>query len=141
MGRLTLNVLLSFAQFEREIAGERIRDKIKASRQKGMWMGGSVPLGYEVKDRALVVNKTEAKKVRLIFSRYVELGSVDALAEELNKKKILSHRRVTQDGRTIGGRPITRGNLYQILQNRNLPRHGGPQGDDLSGSAPADHRA
>ena len=117
MGRLTLNVLLSFAQFEREIAGERIRDKIKASRQKGMWMGGSVPLGYEVKDRALVVNETEAKKVRLIFRRYVELGSVDALAEELNKKKVLSHRRVTQDGRTIGGRPITRGNLYQILQN------------------------
>ena len=117
MGRLTLNVLLSFAQFEREIAGERIRDKIKASRQKGMWMGGSVPLGYEVKNRALVINKTEAKKVRLIFRRYVELGSVDALAEELNKKKIRSHRRVTQDGRTIGGRPITRGNLYQILQN------------------------
>ena len=117
MGRLTLNVLLSFAQFEREIAGERIRDKIKASRQKGMWMGGSVPLGYEVKDRALVINETEAKKVRLIFRRYVELGSVDALAEELDKKKILSHRRVTQDGRTIGGRPITRGNLYQILQN------------------------
>ena len=117
MGRLTLNVLLSFAQFEREIAGERIRDKIKASRQKGMWMGGSVPLGYEVKDRALVVNKTEAKKVRLIFRRYVELGSVDALAEELNKKKVLSHRRVTQHGKTIGGRPITRGNLYQVLQN------------------------
>jgi len=118
MGRLTLNVLLSFAQFEREIAGERIRDKIKASRQKGMWMGGSVPLGYEVKDRALVVNETEAKKVRLIFRRYVELGSVDALAEELNKKKVLSHRRVTQDGRTIGGRPITRGNLYLILKNQ-----------------------
>ena len=117
MGRLTLNVLLSFAQFEREIAGERIRDKIKASRQKGMWMGGSVPLGYEVKDRALVINKTEAKKVRLIFKRYVELGSVDALAEELDKKKILSHRRVTQDGKTIGGKPITRGNLYMILQN------------------------
>ena len=74
MGRLTLNVLLSFAQFEREIAGERIRDKIKASRQKGMWMGGTVPLGYEVKDRALVVNETEAKKVRLIFRRYLELG-------------------------------------------------------------------
>ena len=117
MGRLTLNVLLSFAQFEREIAGERIRDKIKASRGKGMWMGGSVPLGYEVKDRALVINKTEAKKVRLIFKRYVELGSVDALAEELNKKKILSHRRVTQDGKTISGKPITRGNLYMILQN------------------------
>ena len=117
MGRLTLNVLLSFAQFEREIAGERIRDKIKASRQKGMWMGGSVPLGYEVKDRALVVNETEAKKVRLIFRRYLELGSVDALAEHLDRRNIRSHRRVTQGGRTIGGRPITRGNLYLILQN------------------------
>ena len=117
MGRLTLNVLLSFAQFEREIAGERIRDKIKASRKKGMWMGGSVPLGYEVKNRALVVNETEAKKVRLIFRRYVQLGSVDALADELDRKSIRSHRRVTQDGRTIGGRPLTRGNLYQILQN------------------------
>ena len=79
MGRLTLNVLLSFAQFEREIAGERIRDKIKASRQKGMWMGGTVPLGYEVKDRALVINEIEAKKVRLIFKRYVQLGSVHDL--------------------------------------------------------------
>jgi DNA invertase Pin-like site-specific DNA recombinase len=117
MGRLTLNVLLSFAQFEREIAGERIRDKIKASRQKGMWMGGSVPLGYEVKNRALVVNETEAKKVRLIFRRYVQLGSVHTLADELDRKSIRSHRRITQDGRTIGGQPITRGNLYQILQN------------------------
>ena len=117
MGRLTLNVLLSFAQFEREIAGERIRDKIKASRQKGMWMGGSVPLGYEVKNRALVVNETEAKKVRLIFKRYGELGSVHAVADELDRRNIRSHRRVTQDGRTIGGRPITRGNLYLILQN------------------------
>ena len=117
MGRLTLNVLLSFAQFEREIAGERIRDKIKASRQKGMWMGGSVPLGYEVKNRALVVSETEAKKVRLIFRRYVQLGSVHTLADELDRKSIRSHRRVTQDGRTIGGQPITRGNLYQILQN------------------------
>ena len=118
MGRLTLNVLLSFAQFEREIAGERIRDKIKASRQKGMWMGGSVPLGYEVKNRALVVNETEATKVRLIFRRYVQLGSVDALADELDRRKIRSHRRITQEGRTIGGRPITRGNLYLILQNQ-----------------------
>ena len=118
MGRLTLNVLLSFAQFEREIAGERIRDKIKASRQKGMWMGGSVPLGYEVKNRALVVNETEAKKVRLIFRRYVELGSVNALADDLDRRKIRSHRRITQEGRTIGGRPITRGNLYLILQNQ-----------------------
>jgi DNA invertase Pin-like site-specific DNA recombinase len=117
MGRLTLNVLLSFAQFEREIAGERIRDKIKASRQKGLWMGGTVPLGYEVKDRALIVNEAEAKKVRLIFKRYIELGAVRALAEALDKKSIRSHRRLTQAGRTIGGKPLTRGNLYLILQN------------------------
>ena len=81
-------------------------------------MGGSVPLGYAVKDRALVISETEAEKVRLMFTRYVELGSVHALADELDRRKIRSHRRVTQDGRTIGGRPITRGNLYQILQNR-----------------------
>ena len=117
MGRLTLNVLLSFAQFEREVTGERIRDKIAASKKKGMWMGGSVPLGYEVKDRKLVVNETEAKTVRQIFRRYVQLGSVHTLADELDRKSIRSHRRVTQDGRTIGGQPITRGNLYQILQN------------------------
>ena len=139
MGRLTLNVLLSFAQFEREIAGERIRDKIKASRQKGMWMGGSVPLGYEVKDRALVINKTEAKKVRLIFRRYVELGSVDALAEELNKKKF-SH--IGASRRTA--RPSAAGRSPAVISTRscrsNLPRHGGPQGDDLSGSASADYR-
>jgi len=117
MGRLTLNVLLSFAQFEREIAGERIRDKIKTSRQKGMWMGGSVPLGYEVKGRALVINDIEAAKVRMIFRRYLELGSVRPLAHELNSKGIRSHRRPTQDGKMIGGNRISRGNLYLMLQN------------------------
>ena len=76
MGRLTLNMLLSFAQFEREIAGERIRDKIAASKAKGMWMGGNVPLGYDVKDRKLIVNEAEAETVRMIFRRYAELGSV-----------------------------------------------------------------
>ena len=117
MGRLTLNVLLSFAQFEREIAGERIRDKIKASRQKGMWMGGGVPLGYDVQNRALVINETEAAKVRMIYERYLQLRSVRPLASELEEKCIYSHRRTTQDGRMIGGRPLTRGNLYMILRN------------------------
>ena len=83
MGRLTLNMLLSFAQFEREIAGERIRDKIAASKAKGMWMGGTVPLGYDVHERKLVVNPAEAETVRLIFRRYAELGSVALLRTEL----------------------------------------------------------
>ena len=90
MGRLTLNVLLSFAQFEREIAGERIRDKIKASRQKGMWMGGTVPLGYEVRNRALVIKPAEAEIVRMIFQRYLDLGSVYTLADELSRSGIRS---------------------------------------------------
>jgi site-specific DNA recombinase len=117
MGRLTLNVLLSFAQFEREIAGERIRDKIAASKRKGMWMGGNVPLGYDVKDRALVINAIEAQKVRLIFERYLELKTVNGLADELRARAIHSHRRMTQDGHLIGGHPISRGSLYLILRN------------------------
>lgn len=86
MGRLTLNMLLSFAQFEREVTGERIRDKIAASKKKGLWMGGPVPLGYEVKDRKLVVTEDEAEQVRHIMRRYVALGSVPALAEELDRE-------------------------------------------------------
>ena len=117
MGRLTLNVLLSFAQFEREIAGERIRDKFRASRQKGMWMGGSVPLGYEVKDRALVINEIEAAKVRLIYKQYLEFGSVRDLAGYLDSIGIRSHRRATQSGKMVGGHRITRGSLYLLLQN------------------------
>ena len=118
MGRLTLNVLLSFAQFERQIAGERIRDKIKASRQQGIWMGGTVPLGYDVKDRALVVNEVEAKKVRRIFRRYVELKSVRTLRDELEQQGVRSHARTTPNGRAIGGNTISRGNLYVMLQNQ-----------------------
>ncbi|MGE0516352.1 MAG: recombinase family protein [Hyphomicrobiaceae bacterium] len=117
MGRLTLNVLLSFAQFEREIAGERIRDKIAASKAKGMWMGGNVPLGYDVQDRSLVINPVEAKKVRSIFHRYMELKSVHLLADELRAGGIKSPRRTTQDGKLIGGHPISRGNLYGILRS------------------------
>lgn len=118
MGRLTLNMLLSFAQFEREIAGERIRDKIAASKAKGMWMGGTIPLGYDVRDRKLVINETEAKLVRHIFSRYAELGSVTLLQAELNAQGYRSKRRDGAGGLITGGRPFSRGILYLILQNR-----------------------
>jgi DNA invertase Pin-like site-specific DNA recombinase len=118
MGRLTLNMLLSFAQFEREIAGERIRDKIAASKAKGMWMGGNVPLGYDIKDRKLIVNEAEADTVRMIFRRYAELGSVALLREELSRLAIASKRREGAAGRLSGGRPFSRGALYRLLQNR-----------------------
>ena len=118
MGRLTLNVLLSFAQFEREVTGERIRDKIAASKKKGMWMGGYPPLGYDVKDRKLVVNEAEAETVRYIFRRYQEFGSVRLLKEHLDADGIVSKRRTAPDGRPYGGKPIARGALYHMLQNR-----------------------
>ena len=118
MGRLTLNVLLSFAQFERELTGERIRDKIAASKKKGMWMGGYPPLGYDVKDRKLVVNEAEAETVRYIFRRYQELRSVRLLKDHLDVAGIVSKRRTAPDGRSNGGKPIARGALYLILQNR-----------------------
>jgi site-specific DNA recombinase len=118
MGRLTLNVLLSFAQFEREVAGERIRDKFAASRRKGMWMGGNVPLGYDVAGRRLVVNEAEAKTVQLIFERYLEFGCVRALRAELDRLGIRSKRRVAETGRMIGGGAFSRGALYYLLKNR-----------------------
>jgi site-specific DNA recombinase len=118
MGRLTLNVLLSFAQFERELAGERIRDKIAASKKKGMWMGGLPPLGYDVKDRKLVVNAEEARTVLQIFKRYVELRSVRVLKTELEEIPIRSKRRVLSDGTAYGGQKLSRGALYLMLQNR-----------------------
>jgi site-specific DNA recombinase len=118
MGRLTLNVLLSFAQFEREVAGERIRDKFAASRRKGMWMGGNVPLGYDVAGRRLVVNEAEAKTVKLIFERYLELGCVRALRAELDRVGIRGKRRVAETGRMIGGGAFSRGALYYLLRNR-----------------------
>jgi len=117
MGRLTLNMLLSFAQFEREVTGERIRDKIAASKQKGMWMGGNPPLGYDVQDRKLVVNEPEAERVRDIFRRYANLKSVRALKEELDAVGIVSKSRVDRLGRSRGGRPLARGALYLMLQN------------------------
>jgi site-specific DNA recombinase len=117
MGRLTLNVLLSFAQFEREVTGERIRDKIAASKRKGMWMGGYPSLGYDVKDRKLVVNEAEAETVRYIFRHYQELRSVRLLKERLDAAGIVSKRRMAPDGRPYGGKPIARGALYHMLQN------------------------
>jgi site-specific DNA recombinase len=118
MGRLTLNVLLSFAQFEREVAGERIRDKIAASKKKGMWMGGLPPLGYDVQNRKLVVNEEEALTVRHIFQRYVQLKSVRTLQAELDAAGIRSKRRALADGTTYGGQKLSRGTLYLMLQNR-----------------------
>ena len=118
MGRLTLNVLLSFAQFERELAGERIRDKIALSKRRGMWMGGLPPLGYDGIDRKLVVNETEAETVRHIFRRYLELGSIAHLKRALDAEGIVSKCRTFADGRTVGGKPLSRGAVYQILRNR-----------------------
>ncbi|MGE4431066.1 MAG: recombinase family protein [Sphingobium sp.] len=118
MGRLTLNVLLSFAQFEREVTGERIRDKIAASRARGMWMGGVVPLGYEVQDRKLIVVPGDAERVRMIFSRYLALGSVAALAQDLLERGIRSRERVSRTGRRYGNVPFSRGALYLVLRNR-----------------------
>jgi DNA invertase Pin-like site-specific DNA recombinase len=117
MGRLTLNVLLSFAQFEREVTGERIRDKIAASKRKGIWMGGLVPLGYEARERQLVVNEAEAATVRHIFTRYCELGSVRLLKEELDRNGVRSKVRVSKDGVESGGQAFSRGALYTLLRN------------------------
>ena len=117
MGRLTLNMLLSFAQFEREVTAERIRDKIAASKRKGMWMGGPVPLGYDVKDRALVPNAAEAETVRHIFRRYLALGSLAELKAELDRDGIISKRRTSRSGRTSGGASISRGALALMLRN------------------------
>lgn len=118
MGRLTLNMLLSFAQFEREVTGERIRDKIAASKRKGLWMGGNPSLGYDVKDRKLVVNEAEAETVRHVYRRYAALGSVRALQEELAQDGIVSKRRIGSQGEPKGGKPLARGALYLLLQNR-----------------------
>lgn len=118
MGRLTLNVLLSFAQFEREVTGERIRDKIAASKRKGMWMGGTVPLGYDLESRKLVPNTKEAALVCKIFSLYLELGCVSRLAARLQRENITSKIWITKAGNRLGGKAFARGALYDLLQNR-----------------------
>ena len=117
MGRLTLNVLLSFAQFEREVTGERIRDKIAASKRKGMWMGGYPPLGYDIRERQLVINQAEAAIVRQIFERYLELSSVRLLKAELDREGVRSKRRVSAGGRESGGQTFSWGALYNLLSN------------------------
>ena len=117
MGRLTLNVLLSFAQFEREVTGERIRDKIAASKRKGIWMGGVVPLGYRVENRALHVVEEHAAFIRDLFRRYLEIGSVVRLKALLDQEDARSPLRTDGTGKTIGGGLISRGHLYKILSN------------------------
>ncbi|MCJ2133116.1 recombinase family protein [Methylobacterium sp. J-026] len=117
MGRLTLNVLLSFAQFEREVTGERIRDKIAASKRKGIWMGGVVPLGYRVEARALHIVEDQAEVVRAIFARYRALGTVSALHAELEATGIRVPERRDGKGKSVGGGTFTRGHLYKILAN------------------------
>jgi hypothetical protein len=117
MGRLTLNMLLSFAQFEREVTGERIRDKIAASKRKGLWMGGPLPLGYDVKDRRLVINDKEADLVRHIYTRYLELGSVVELVGDLNAMGHTTKVQVRASGPHKGGCAFRRGTLYHLLAN------------------------
>ena len=108
MGRLMVNILLSFAQFEREVIGERIRDKFAASRARGMWMGGSVPLGYDVRDRKLVVNEVEASTVRRIFEGFAEIGSGTKLTKVLRSEGVTTKR----------GKPINKADIYKLLNNR-----------------------
>jgi site-specific DNA recombinase len=118
MGRLTLNVLLSFAQFEREVTSERIRDKIAASKRKGIWVGGMAPIGYDTKDRKISVNEEEADRVRNIFCSYLKLGSLNLLMTDLRKRGIVTKVRKLKTGKTVGGIPFTRGPLAHLLRNR-----------------------
>src|SRR5438067_5306277 len=117
MGRLTLNVLLSFAQFEREVTGERIRDKIAASKKKGMWMGGNVPLGYDTNERTLVINPAEAETVRRVFALYRELGCVRRVKEEADRLRLRTKCSTTANGTERGGKLFSRGHLYTLLSN------------------------
>ena len=117
MGRLTLNVLLSFAQFEREVTGERIRDKIAASKRKGMWMGGNVPLGYAARDRSLAIDPEEAATVRQVYDLYARLGNVRLVQREADRLGLVSKRRPRPNGRVLGGVGFTRGALYKLLSN------------------------
>src|SRR6266700_3748390 len=118
MGRLTLNVLLSFAQFEREVTSERIRDKIAASKRKGLWVGGPLPLGYHMKEGKIAVVEDEAERVRLIYRRYLELGGVNALVRDLREKDIRTKIRLRSTGLSHGGILYERGSLFYLLHNR-----------------------
>ena len=118
MGRLTLNVLLSFAQFEREVTSERIRDKIAASKRKGLWVGGMAPIGYQTKNRKITVNEAEANRVRDIFRSYLKLGSLNLLMVDLRMRSIVSKTRTLKTGKVVGGIAFTRGPLAHLLRNR-----------------------
>jgi site-specific DNA recombinase len=118
MGRLTLNVLLSFAQFEREVTSERIRDKIAASKRKGIWVGGPLPLGYEMKADRVVVVEEEAERVRLIYRRYLEVSGVNELVRDLKQRHICTKTKLLATGATRGGIPFERGTLFYLLRNR-----------------------
>src|SRR5262245_14176648 len=137
MGRLTLNVLLSFAQFEREVTAERIRDKIAASKRKGLWVGGVVPLGYQARDRKIAVVEHEARTVRHIFRRYLELSSLNLLLAYLRKTGITTNARPLANGRTIGGIPFTRGSLAAFLRNRFYIGEVRYKGEAFPGEQPA----
>jgi len=137
MGRLTLNVLLSFAQFEREVTSERIRDKIAASKRKGLWVGGMAPLGYDTKDRRISVNEAEAERVRTIFGSYLTLGSLNLLMAELRRMGIVTKVRTLRSGQTVGGIPFMRGPLAHLLRNRFYIGEVAFKGEILRGEQPA----
>ena len=136
MGRLTLNVLLSFAQFEREVTGERIRDKIAASKRKGLWMGGVVPMGYRVEDRKIVVDEREAATVRSIFERYLAVRSISKLQEELRRDGVRTRKRLLASGRFKGNVPLTNGPLSYILKNRMYLGEINHRGESFPGDHP-----
>jgi site-specific DNA recombinase len=118
MGRLTLNVLLSFAQFEREIASERIRDKVAASKRKGVWVGGPIPLGYRTQDRKISINELEAEQVRMIFKKYLELGTLRLLMAYLVRRNVITRPRILKSGKVRDGLPFTTSGLGYMLRNR-----------------------
>ncbi len=137
MGRLTLNMLLSFAQFEREVTGERIRDKIAASKRKGMWMGGNVPIGYEPDHRTLIINEAEATTVRTVFRLYLEHGNVRRVKEEADRLGLTTKVRNGIDGRMRGGRPLSRGYIYKLLSNPLYVGRIAHKGNTYDGQHPA----
>jgi hypothetical protein len=137
MGGLTLNMLLSFAQFEREVTGERIRDKIAASKKKGMWMGGTIPLGYEPDGRSLKINDAEAKTVRTLFRLYIEQGTVRRVKEEADRLGLTTKVRVKKDGTQAGGKPFSRGYIYKLLGNPLYIGRIPHKGDSYEGLHPA----
>jgi site-specific DNA recombinase len=137
MGRLTLNVLLSFAQFEREVTSERIRDKISASKRKGLWVGGMAPLGHDTKGRKITVNEAEAERVQTIFRSYLKRGSLNLLMADLRQQGIVTKARILKTGETVGGIPFRRGSLAHLLRNRFYIGEVAFKGEVFKGEQPA----